>query len=393
MGLKEVINENNLILPNYSNLNIIDLMKVLYGRLGIEYKKNKNTKYLEDLIPNNNHVLFIISDGTGSNVINRLSDNSILKRNKKLDLLTVFPSTTACVLTSIVTAKFPLEQGIWGWFNYNRKLCKQYYPLLFKERKTLEDLKNQGVLMEDIFKDNSLLNFLEGKTSVLFPSHINDSVYSQFVIENNNRYSYNNFDDIEDYVKKIVFDNEKSYTYLYIPDVDTLEHKYGTDSSIVFDKLLEIEKLILKLMDCKDLTIVFTADHGQIDLKKRLIIDLKKYEKYFYALPTIDFCTASYYVKDEYKQKFLKEFNSDFKDEMFIFSTEEVLKSKIFGIGNVSDYAKGNLGEFISICKAGNYFLFDEKEEEFRGGHSGLTKEEMMVPLVIIDTNNKKIYD
>ena len=391
MKLKEFLQDNNFICPDYNNLNIVDLVKVLYGRFGIDYENNKNTDYLEKLIPDNKHILLVISDGTGVNLLDKLPNESILKQNKKEDLITVFPSTTGCVLTSVVTATFPEEHGIWGWFNYNRQLNLEYYPLLFKDRESLDSLEKCKVLPEDIYKAPSFLNSLKGKVSVIFPASINDSVYSRFVASDNIRYSYNNFSDIKGYIDKIVSENNKSYTYLYIPDVDTLEHKYGIDSKMVLDKLLEIDKLITDLAKYQDLTILFTADHGQVNLKKRLILDLDKYNKYFYALPTIDFSTASYYVKKEYEEEFIKEFEIDFKDEMFLFKTDEFIKNKMFGLGNFSDYSRDNLGDFISICKAGNYFLLSDDLEEFKGGHSGLTKDEMMIPLVVIDTNNKNI--
>lgn len=387
MNIFDIVKKNDLLFPDYSKPNIVDLMNVLYGKYEREYQKNKNTNFLEDLIPDNKHILFILIDGMGSNLINKLPNNSFLKKNKKLDLLTVFPSTTACVLTSVVTATFPLKHGIWGWFNYNRNLNKEYYPLLFKDRHTLENLENEKIKKEDIYKVSSILNNLQTKVSVLFPQNINDSIYSKFVINDSNRYAYNSFKDIKTYFKDIISNNNKSYTYLYISDIDTLEHKNGIDSPLVLNKLKEIENLLLELNEYKDLTIVVTADHGQTNLNKKLVLDISKYEKYFYAYPTIDFCTASYYIKKEYEEEFLKEFNNDFKNEMFIFKTEEFLENNIFGLENITKYSKDNLGDYISICKKGNYYLLTGEKGEFKGGHSGLSKDEMIIPLIVLNTN------
>ena len=104
--------KNDFIMPNYSNVNIVDLMRSIYCKYGIKTEMNKNVETFKTMIPNNKHTLFVLSDGTGSNLINKLNDNSILKRNKKKDIITVFPSTTACVLTSVVTAHFPERHGI-----------------------------------------------------------------------------------------------------------------------------------------------------------------------------------------------------------------------------------------------------------------------------------------
>ena len=82
-NLKEYIKSENLVFPNYDNLNIIDLMETIYSRFGYKIKNNTKNNYLNNIIPNNKHYLFILSDGTGSNLISKLNKNSILKKNLK----------------------------------------------------------------------------------------------------------------------------------------------------------------------------------------------------------------------------------------------------------------------------------------------------------------------
>ena len=118
--------------------------------------------------------------------------------------------------------------------------------------------------------------------------------------------------------------------------------------------------------------------------------DFNKYDKYFYAYPTIDYGTASYYVKEEYKEEFIKEFEKDFKNKMYLFETKEFLNNNLLGIG-YNEKAYQNLGEFISLCNNDSY-LINNKEtvkyyKQIKGNHSGLQKDEMIVPLIIIDKN------
>ena len=301
--------KNDFIMPNYSNVNIVDLMRSIYCKYGIKTEMNKNVETFKTMIPNNKHTLFVLSDGTGSNLINKLNDNSILKRNKKKDIITVFPSTTACVLTSVVTAHFPERHGIWGWFNYDRSFDIDYRPLLFCDRKSETDLLDYNIKQQQLFVQDSLLNNLNTKVNVLFPNYIYDSVYSNFVINKKNRYSYNDFNDIVNFMEKNCKNEDESYTYLYIPDIDTLEHENGIDNEIVKNKLEEIETLIEKICKNKDLTIIFTADHGQINITKDIILDFEEYSNMFYAYPSIDYGTASYYIKKGYENAFEKSFN------------------------------------------------------------------------------------
>lgn len=387
--LNKILKNNDYIFPNYKNLNIVDLVRYLYSCYGVKYDVNENMKKLKKIIPSSKHTILVLSDGTGSNIIDKLPDNNILKKNKVSDMITVFPSTTACVLTSLVTGEFPTKHGIWGWYNYYKNKNINYEPLIFSERHSGKSLIDFNINQKEIFISKSRLNDLNCKTNVLFPKIINDSVYSNFVINNGNRFGYENYDEIVDFMNNNCMSANESYTYLYLPDIDDLEHDYGIDSKNVYDKLQQISILIEKLSKINDLTIIFTADHGQTNIHNDILIDFNKYNKYFYSYPTIDFGTASYFVKKEYVEEFVKEFEKEYKDSMYLFKTKEFIDKNMFGIEEFSDYSKNNLGEFISICKNGNCFINSSNLEEYYGktlgNHSGLSKDEMIIPLIIIN--------
>ena len=63
-----------------------------------------------------------------------------------------------------------------------------------------------------------------------------------------------------------------------------------------------------------------------------------------------------------------------------------------FGIGKFKSSAKDNLGEYISICRKGRYLINNPNIEKYygkiKGNHSGLSCDEMIIPLIIIDTNS-----
>jgi len=391
-NIEKILNNEHLIKPNYNEINLIDLVKTIYSRYGIMSENTDNINMLNKIIPKNKHTLLILSDGTGSNLIKKLDDNTLLKKNHKLDMLTVFPSTTGCVLTSLVTASFPQAHGIWGWFNYNRDLNRDYLPVLFTDRKTSNSLKEYNIEPEDIYKTKSILNKLNTNVNVLFPSYINDSVYSKFVIEDKNRHPYDNFNDIIKFIKNNCERNEESFTYLYLPDVDSLEHKLGIDNEEVLNLLKEINNLVEELSKNKNLTIIFTADHGQTNVYEDVVMDFQKYEKYFYAYPSIDCGTASYFIKKEYLDEFKEVFNKDYENDMILFKTEDFISNNIFGIGDVIKNSINNLGEYISVCKKGKFFInspnIDNYFGKIKGNHSGLTEDEMIIPLIVIDTNN-----
>lgn len=173
--------------------------------------------------------------------------------------------------------------------------------------------------------------------------------------------------------------------------MDSESHYNGVYSKNIMNEM-EKELIKLKKQSIQDLEIIIIADHGQIDItEKDITMDFEKYNKYFYALPGIDYGTATYYVQEDKKDKFLKEFKKDYQDKMYIFDTNEFIKNNIFGKEEISEYMKSNLGEFISFCKKGAYFVNTVEDAKnyigkIKGSHSGFSKEELTVPLIVIDT-------
>lgn len=391
MNLKEYVKKENLLLPDYSNLNIVDLVKYIYSKYGVECEKNDNFKKLKDIIPDKKHTVFILVDGMGSNLINILNENSILKENKITDMITVSPSSTGCVLTSLATALYPSEHGIIGWYNYNREHNIDYYSLLFSDRKQRKDLKELNINVKDIFKNNSKLNELQVDTFVLYPDYIYNSVYSNYVANNNIRKSYTTLEDAFNQIIEITSSNEETFTYLYLADVDRLEHDNGFDSDIVKNEIYNIETQLNRLKS-DDIVTIVTADHGQTNVNKDIIMDFDKYDKYFYAYPGIDFGMVTYYVKKDMEKEFVEEFNKDYKDEMYLFKTEEFIDNKVFGPDKSNQYISNNLGEYISVCNPDAVFInspeIDKYFGKIKGNHSGFTRDEMLIPLIVINYKN-----
>lgn len=395
MNLLECLKDNDMIFPDYKKTSIIDLVRTIYTYCGYPYKEENINPEIKRYVKNKKHILFILSDGMGSKLIDSLSDDMILRKNKVTDLLTVCPTTTGCVLSSVATAEYPSTHGMIGWYNYNRDRNINYYTLLFKDRTSGKKLTELGVNEKDIYICDSVMNKLKRKTIALFPEKIVNSNFSQFVL-NKNRYSFNSIKEAFEKATNNIQNNlnSETFTYLYLPYVDSESHNNGVYSQNVNKVITEIESELIKLKKQKipDLEIIIIADHGQIDVtEKDITMDFKKYNKYFYALPGIDYGTATYYVKKDKQDEFLKEFKKDYKDTMFIFETNEFIKNNIFGRDDVSQYMKSNLGEFISFCKKGAYFVntIDDVENyigKIKGSHSGFSKEELTIPLIVINT-------
>ena len=77
---------------------------------------------------------------------------------------------------------------------------------------------------------------------------------------------------------------------------------------------------------------------------------------------------------------------------MHLFKTEEFIDNKVFGPNKGNQFISNNLGEYISLCNSDSQFINSTEIDEYygktKGNHSGLTKDEMVIPLIVI--YNKK---
>ena len=339
MRFLDFMEENELVLTNYNDTTIIDVVRTIYNLCGTSFAYNKKMDQLKEIIKPKKHILFILSDGMGSNLIDSLPSNSILKRNKKLDIQTVNPSTTGCAIPSILTGEYPEVHGMLGWLSYYREKKIEYLPVLFTERRTKKNLIDLKISSKEIFRTESVLNVLNKKTYALFPTEIKDSVFSKFALNKGKRLGYTSIEDAFDIYSNVIKQkNTETFTYMYLPHIDNTSHEFGVFSSEVYSVLNTIENQLENIKIDDDLEIIIVADHGQTDvLKKGYKLDFKKYEEFFYAYPGIDSGTATYYIKEKKAKEFEETFNNDFKDKMFLFKTDELVENNVFGQEGLSE--------------------------------------------------------
>ncbi|HLD02535.1 MAG TPA: hypothetical protein VJC07_02450, partial [Candidatus Nanoarchaeia archaeon] len=100
-----------------------------------------------------------------------------------------------------------------------------------------------------------------------------------------------------------------------------------------------------------------------------------------------DVRAACCYVKLGKERQFLDYMRTKFKDSFDVHKSSDILKRNFYGLGKPNPKLSERVGDYIVISK-GEWVFIDrvmgEKEFDLIGNHSGLSKDEMLVPLIIL---------
>ena len=366
--------------PNYDRC-ILSISSSLLKKFGL--KSNYSTlkeldKYLENEYKN---IIFLILDCLGSKILeNNLRENSILKKNIKTNITTIFPSTTVAATTAFHSGTSSLENGWIGWMPYFSEYndiieiftSKQFYT----GRKL--DIPNIG---ESILKYETIYSKITNKN----PDVIYHKIFPSFVP--------NGSETIEELCNNIykacINQNKHNLISAYWNEPDHTIHHTGVSSKETKQVLENIDKNIKQLINKLDNSlIIISADHGAVDVEEIYLNDYKELVSCLRMPPSIETRFVTFFIKENMKETFQETFENIFHKDFLLFTKEEFLKSNLLGKGKRHYKIDEYLGNFIAIStsnKSIRYTIDGNKFEKLIADHAGLTKDEMEVPVIIIE--------
>lgn len=324
---------------------------------------------------NSNHVILILLDGLGTNILNyHLNKNDFLIKNKKNDIFSVIPTTTTAATTTLMSGLNPVEHGWIGWDVY------------------FEDIGKIVTLFTNNLKDS---NKKAEKYNVAKKKLAYKSIFDLIKMKNKDVYvekmfpfgenKYENFEDAMKKVRDICKKYNKSFTYVYCEEPDAIIHKYGTKSKETHCIIKKLNATIQKLSDSlTDATVMVVADHGHIDSTPIFLTDYPEILNTLRLDISIESRACAFFVKENKKEEFKKIFNEKFAKDFILYTKDEVINKQIFGEGKENKYLKGAIGDFVALAISNKYFRSNKNCKKFVSQHAGITKEELLIPLIII---------
>jgi len=331
-------------------------------------------------LPKVSHAVVILVDGLG---FENLAESKGYARflGSKLDasIRCEFPSTTATSLTGLATGLRSNEHGVIGYSVYDRNSAMPMNLLTgwdspaeaskFKKAETISE-SAQGVAVR-----------------VIGPGVYEGSGFTALTMPGA---QYLAAETIEDRFSTLTrIDSGKSLTYLYVPELDQLAHRFGVESVQWLNALEELDQQISKFASRipSNMGLIVTADHGIIDVPNENHVYLDSYDWYEQSVvqtagdPRCNFVYLREHGNAEsIKSKLVQEFGS----QAFICDIDELRNS------GWADWSAAELASYVPDliviwqANAVGYDRRNAKPQHLKmiGQHGGISDRETRIPLI-----------
>ncbi len=384
----------DLVRPRFDVPRIVDLATAIFDWADVPgLTLNENAARIVDTFADAKNLVFVVVDGLGMNFVNRMDARSFIPEHLVMELQTVFPSTTSAAFTSLATAKSPSQHGIVGWDMYLEEIDAVATIIRFARRYDEKPLNRLGIDEQQAYPAASLFQQISSELVSIVPKSIANTPYSNYWAGHNTSYlPYSRFTDgVDKVISRVRRVNDKSVTHLYTPVVDYMAHEYGTDARQTVNALNSVDQEIARL--AKKLPsgtrVVLTADHGQLNGPVHEIWPTDPLTKYLEHEPWGDSREMHFAVRPSGVEQFEADFRNRFGEFAFLLTTAEVEELQLLGPGPIHEVTMKRLGTHLAISRGADSLkyrapLSKPDSVKFIGHHSGLTPDEMLVPLIVV---------
>lgn len=319
------------------------------------------------------NTVILLLDGLGRNVLERhLSPKSFLRSHLIECYSSVFPPTTVSATTSILSGKFPVEHGRLGWDMYfqNENNNVSLFPNTISGTKQLAASYN---VAWRYFPYDSLIARIQEAGFHAYFSACHEVPYPK------------NFSEVLARTKRLCRLPQRKFIYAYYEQPNGLQHWKGTSSVELIDELQRIDGQLKDFVnDLEDTTLIITADHGHVDIRGENLSKHSELTDCFLRSPSLEARAMNFFIREGKHSKFVQRFYKIFgENDFLLFEMREVLSMNLFGQGKPHPMLKSALGDYLAIALSDKALFIDGTD--FKGHHSGLTREEFEIPLIVVE--------
>ncbi|MBV6624036.1 MAG: alkaline phosphatase family protein [Rivularia sp. (in: Bacteria)] len=365
-----------------------------------------------------NHVVLLILDGFGYEQLQSLANSQDIpaiaqacdsQQSFFMPATSVYPSTTVTALTSAATGYAPAQHGMMGTNLYLSEIGtivnfigfrpqvapgRNSFPDSIFNPETLIPVPNIYLRMEKAGIDVEIINFEQFKQTSISRF---TSAYSK--AGNDGFKGYRTPSDAFAQLRQSLLaksDRAKSFTYVYVPTIDQVSHRYGplSDSYKAEVSTLDFalkKQLLEPLAGRNDTVLLLTADHGQRYSNLENTLWLEKHPQLtqnLFAPITGESRVRYLHIKHNKQAEVLNYIKQNFSENFFTITKSEAVDNGLFGLAGkpLSKEAEDRVGDLLLIshndwiCR--QHITNEERLHTHLGVHAGLSHAEMLIPFL-----------
>lgn len=365
-----------------------------------------------------NHVVLLIFDGFGYEQLQTLANSKDAPNIAQacvrpeaffMPATSVYPSTTVTALTSAATGYAPAQHGMMATNLYIRELgtivnfigfrpqiaaSRGSFPDNIFNPETLLPIPNIYLRMEKAGIDVEIINFDQFKQTSIsrFTSAGSEAGNDGFK-------GYRTPSDAFAQLRERLLtktSQQKSFTYLYVPTIDSVSHRYGPLSSSYKAEVATLDfalkkQLLEPLAGRNDTVLLLTADHGQRYNPLENTLWLEEHPELtqnLFAPITGEARVRYLHVKHDKQAVVADYIKQNFSENFFTITKSEAMKLGLFGLPGkpLGKEAEDRIGDLLLIshkdwiCR--QHITNEERYKGHFGVHAGLSSAEMLIPFL-----------
>lgn len=358
--------------PNYDDC-IANLACSVMKRFGVE-PPNPGLPLADGLLSERRYknVAVMLLDGMGNNILEaNLAPDGFFRRHLVGTYSSVFPPTTVAATTAMDSGLFPSQSAWLGWTGYFPDVDRNVVYFLNQDFDTDEQIEGESIAWKYVPYRSVCDRIRAAGHGAHFLAPFAEPRPEDLGALCNE-------------IKRLCAEDGEKYIYAYWDQPDTVMHRKGCFGEPAKTTVRELERAVEELADeLSDTLLLVTADHGHIDSPKAVIADYPDITECLVRMPSIEPRCLNLFVKGGMEERLKAAFKEHFGDKFLLMSKEEVKERRLFGRGTPHPRFDEMLGDYVAAATS-DLSIYNTESKNFVGAHAGLTKDEMIIPLIAV---------
>lgn len=361
-----------ILYPDYDNC-IANLACSVMKRFGVE-PPNPTLPLADVLLSERRYknVVVMLLDGMGNNIIEaNLAPDGFFRSHLAGTYSSVFPPTTVAATTAMDSGLFPVQSAWLGWTGYFPEVDRNVVYFLNQDFDTNEKIEGDSVawMYVPYWRIHDRISNAGYRSHYLAP-------FAEPRPED--------FGALCGEIKQLCAEDGEKYVHAYWDQPDTTMHRKGCFGEPAKTTVRELERAVEELAgELSDTLLIVTADHGHIDSPKAVVTDYPDIMECLVRMPSIEPRCLNLFVKNGMEEQLKAAFKEHFDGKFMLMSKAEVMERQLFGKGTPHPHFDGMLGDYIAVA-IDDVSIYNMNCKNFVGAHAGLTKDEMIIPLIAV---------